>query len=304
MSENLANLGKVTVIGCGLIGGSLVKALHAKGAAAEICAVDTPEVLKAAEPYLDGWAEAGSKEASFLVGGSDLVVLAVPIGAIIGSLDWVLTAVRKGAVVTDTGSVKMPIVAAARSHPNAQSFVAGHPMAGREVGGFDASSADLFERARWFLAEDGAEGVPRPDRESFDRVAALARAVGAEPAVLDAGAHDRAMAYVSHAPQLFASAIYSVAARAGVLGEAGPGFRDVTRISGAPASTWHDIFETNREALGAALGEILEPLVELRRLLATGDERAIACALALLDEAHAAKVKRQAEVRTKSEPAR
>src|SRR5262249_10917199 len=156
MPANLANLGKVTVIGCGLIGGSLVKALRSRGAAAEICAVDTREVLAAAEPYLDGWAEGGSKEASFLVGGSDLVVLAVPIGAIIASLGWVLSAVRKGAVVTDTGSVKMPIVAAARSHANARSFVAGHPMAGREVGGFDASSAELFERARWFLAEDGA----------------------------------------------------------------------------------------------------------------------------------------------------
>jgi prephenate dehydrogenase len=302
MPANLANLGKVTVIGCGLIGGSLVKALRARGAAAEIRAVDSPDVLRTAQAYLDGAAEPASKEAMALVAGSDLVVLAMPIGAIIDSLDWVLSTVRKGAVVTDTGSVKMPIVATARSHANAASFVAGHPMAGREVGGFDASSADLFERARWFLVED--EALRAPDRTRFDRVEALARAAGAEPAILDASAHDRAMGYVSHAPQLVASAIYAVAARAGVLDEAGPGFRDVTRISGAPASTWRDIFETNRDALAAALGEILDPLTEIRRLLMAGDERAIAGALALLDEAHTAKAKRQAEHRLKSEPPR
>jgi prephenate dehydrogenase len=303
MAANPATLGNVTVIGCGLIGGSLVKALHARGGADEISAVDTADVLARAEPYLSGWAEPGSSRATALVEASDLVVLAVPIGAIIGSLDWVLTTVRKGSVVTDTGSVKKPIVAAARSHANAASFVAGHPMAGREVGGFEASSADLFERARWFLVEDAA-GAPGSRPATIDRVAALARAVGAEPAILDADTHDRAMAYVSHAPQLVASAVYSVAARAGVLGEAGPGFRDVTRISGAPASTWRDIFETNRDALAVALGEILEPLVELRRLLQSGDEKAIASAMALLDEAHAAKAKQKAEVQPKSEPTR
>src|SRR5689334_16299845 len=136
----LATLGRVTVIGCGLIGGSLVKALRAKGGAESVSAVDGAEVLKKAGPWLDASAEAGSAEAKALVAGSDLVVLAVPIGAIIGSLGWVLSTVQKGAVVTDTGSVKKPIVAAARAHGNAAAFVAGHPMAGREVGGFEASS--------------------------------------------------------------------------------------------------------------------------------------------------------------------
>src|SRR5258705_9357003 len=131
----LATLGKVTVIGCGLIGGSLVKALRARGGAASVSGVDAVDVLKKAEPYLDGWAETGSPQAKALVAGSDLVVLAVPIGAIIGSLGWVLTTVQKGAVVTDTGSVKKPIVAAAGAHANAAAFVAGHPLSGRELGG-------------------------------------------------------------------------------------------------------------------------------------------------------------------------
>jgi prephenate dehydrogenase len=142
------------------------------------------------------------------------------------------------------------------------------------------------------------------DPASWNRVIALAEAVGAIPLSTGAQAHDRAMSYVSHAPQLIASAIYSVAARAGVLGEAGPGFRDVTRISGAPVSTWRDIFQTNRVEIAAALGEILEPLIEVRRLLSEGDEAAVGSAIALLEQAHSAKVKRQAELRPKSEPSR
>jgi prephenate dehydrogenase len=295
-----AALRQVTVIGCGLIGGSLVKALRARRAAARLSAIDRPDVLRAARPYLDADADAGSTKATSLVASSDLVILAMPIGAIISSLDWVLASIPQGGVVTDTGSVKRPIVVAARSNANAASFVAGHPMAGREVGGFEASSADLFEKARWFLVKDA--GTDGRDRQSVDRVVALARAVGAEPMEIEAGAHDRAMAYVSHAPQLVASAVYSVAARAGVLDQAGPGFRDVTRISGGPASTWRDIFDANRDELASALGEILEPLVELRRRLVEGDATAIASAVALLDEAHAAKAKRLSEMPPKGEP--
>jgi prephenate dehydrogenase len=292
-------LGQVTVIGCGLIGGSLVKALRARGAAARLCAVDASVVLDGARSYLDDCADTGSSKATNLVATSDLVVLAMPISAIIGNLGWVLGAIQSGAVVTDTGSVKEPIVAAARSNPNAASFVGGHPMAGREVGGFEASTADLFERARWFLVAEASGQEQGPNRPAFDRVVALVGSVGSEPTTIDAAMHDRAMAYVSHAPQLIASAVYSVAARAGVLGEAGPGFRDVTRISGAPAATWRDIFETNRKELASALAEIIEPLAELRRLLEMGDRSGVDLAVGLLEGALSAK--RQFTVRPKSE---
>src|SRR5882672_5044579 len=97
------------------------------------------------------------------------------------------------------------------------------------------------------------------------------------------------MAYVSHVPQLIASALYGVAARAGVLGEAGPGFRDLTRIAGGPPSMWRDIFESNRQEIAGALGHILEPLIDPRSKLLAGDEKAIDAAIALLDRAHEAK---------------
>jgi prephenate dehydrogenase len=284
-------LRQVTVIGCGLIGGSLVKGLHTRGGARRVCAVDYAEVLAAAGPYVDDSAEPGSVRSLELVEAADLVVLAMPIGAIVKSLPRVLDGLGEDGVVTDTGSVKKPVVSAAGAHARASRFVAGHPMAGREIGGFEASAADLFERARWFLAVEGTDASRAPDRTAVDRVVELAQALGAEPMVIDAEGHDRAMAYVSHAPQLISSAIYSIAARAGVLGKAGSGFRDVTRISGGPTSTWRDIFETNRHELAKALGQILEPLVELRRRLAADDDGAIAAALALLEEAHQAKAR-------------
>jgi prephenate dehydrogenase len=288
-------LGRVTVIGCGLIGGSVVKRLWAREAARSLSAVDCEEVLALARPYLDGAALPGSDQAAELVAKSDLIVLATPVGSIVRDMGWVLDAAVPGAVVTDTGSVKKPIVDAAARHVNGSSFVGGHPMAGREVGGFDASSPDLFERTRWFLVEGapGAAGEGHADQgaraRAIARVMDLARVLGAEPTIVDPEVHDRAMAYVSHAPQLVASALYVVAARAGVLTEAGSGFRDVTRIAGGPLSMWRDIFAGNRTWIAATLGEISESLARVRDALAEGGESGIVAALALLEEAQTAR---------------
>ncbi|HMJ56276.1 MAG TPA: prephenate dehydrogenase dimerization domain-containing protein, partial [Polyangiaceae bacterium] len=175
-------------------------------------------------------------------------------------------------------------------------FVGGHPMAGREVGGFEASSSGLFEQTSWFVtqrgqdaADSGAGPVPKTDPRALPRALDLARVVGADPTIVDADAHDRAMAYVSHTPQLLASALYGVAARAGVLREAGSGFRDVTRIAGGSSSMWRDIFAANREQIAAALGEILEPLVRAQEALVAGDEAGLLAVLRLLEDAQAAR---------------
>jgi prephenate dehydrogenase len=280
-------LGRVVVVGCGLIGGSIVQGLRKTGGAERLSAVDHPPVLSLARRYVDAAAAPETPEARELAREADLVVLAVPVFAIIQSLQWVLDAIGEHTVVTDTGSVKMPILTAARSHPRGGRFVGGHPMAGRETGGFESASGDLFEGTRWFvMSQSSTVSSANPAQ---GRVVALAQAVGAEPKILDADTHDRAMAYVSHVPQLLASALYGVSAGAGVLGEAGPGFRDVTRIAGGPPSMWRDIFQSNRREIAGALAQILEPLVALRDQLAAGDDRAIDAAVALLERAHRAK---------------
>ena len=131
-------LGRVTVVGCGLIGGSIVQSLRKGRRSSGIFAVDRQQVLSVARPHLDAAAEPGTAQAEELVRGSDLVILALPVFAIIQNLDWVLGAIGEDAVVTDTGSVKKAILESARSHPRAGRFVAGHPMAGRETGGFES----------------------------------------------------------------------------------------------------------------------------------------------------------------------
>jgi prephenate dehydrogenase len=290
-------LGRVTIIGCGLIGGSLVKCLRERKAALRLAGVDREEVLAAVRPYLDGSATPGSTGATELVAESDTIVLATPVGTIVKDLAWALDTAGPDAIVTDTGSVKRPVIDAAARHERGACFIGGHPMAGREVGGFEASSGALFERTYWFLVQGepsaadaaAARGREETRARALVRASELARVAAAEPIVMDAAAHDRAMAYVSHAPQIVASALYGAAARAGVLREAGSGFRDVTRIAGGPSSTWRDIFAANREQIAAALGDILEPLARARDALVEGEEAGLRAVLTLLEEAYAAR---------------
>jgi prephenate dehydrogenase len=305
-------LGRVTVIGCGLIGGSLVKRLRDRHEAVRVSAIDRQEVLDAARAYLDDGATPGAPAAVALVADSDLVVLATPTSTIVRDIGWVLDAVGPDAVVTDTGSVKQPIVEAAARQQRAERFVGGHPMAGREIGGFDASSPGLFEGTRWFIvAGTSLEGATErsPDStvrmtysDAMARVVELVGAVGAEPIFVEADAHDRAMAYVSHVPQLLASALYAVAARAGVLGQAGAGFRDVTRIAGGPRAMWRDIFEANRQKIATALGDVVDPLVRVRDALAQDGEAGLSAALDLLEQAYLARSKLLSSDRSSTEP--
>jgi len=282
-------LGRVTVVGCGLIGGSLVKSLRAKKAAQGIGAIDREEVLVAARPYLDRAATPGTPAAREMVGESDLVVLATPVASIVADLAGILDAMGPDGVVTDAGSVKRPMWEAVLRHEKRARFVGGHPMTGREVGGFASSAPNLFEHAHWFIVEGPSAGQRVADAVAVARVGDLVGALGAEPVAIDAAAHDRAMAYVSHAPQLVASALYGVAARAGVLAAAGSGFRDTTRIAGGPTAMWRGIFDANRQAIATALAEILDPLVRARDALAAGDEAGLAAALSLLEAAQSAK---------------
>jgi prephenate dehydrogenase len=150
-------------------------------------------------------------------------------------------------VITDVSSVKRPIVAAARRLRLAR-FVGGHPMAGRERSGFAASSADLFRGAPWILT---------PSAPAARRVVArLARAAGARPVVLPEAAHDRAMAHLSHLPQVVAWALAAAArgdrVTARLLRLAGPGFRDMTRLAASPRALWREVLGQNADEIARA----------------------------------------------------
>lgn len=276
-------IGRVAIVGCGLIGGSLVKALRERKAAGAISAVDREAVLADAGPFLDDAAAPESEHASRLVCEADIVVLAMPVGAIVSQLRHILDLVRADGVVTDTGSVKHAMLARAASHPRAARYLPGHPMAGREIGGFGASSATLFEGTRWYVVPDAA--APGVEERTVD----LITAVGATPVVISAEEHDRAMAYVSHTPQLVASALIALAKRAGALGDAGPGFRDTTRIAGGPTAVWRDILWENRAPVARSLRELVEILAnaasQLSQTGASADSPSIDPLIALLEEA-------------------
>jgi prephenate dehydrogenase len=176
--------------------------------------------------------------------------------------------VRGQSIITDVGSTKRAMVHAARDLPMRLKFVGGHPLAGAATGGLEAARADLFRDRPWILTAPA-------ELAEVARLSEMARAVGAQPCLMDPITHDRMMAYVSHLPQLAVSALMQVVGeRAGAEGLrlAGNGLRDSTRLASSPAGTWRDVTATNVDALGVAIDDLITALRRLKRDLAAGDD--------------------------------
>jgi prephenate dehydrogenase len=249
----------VAIIGLGLVGGSLARALTRAGY--RVIGVDRPRVLRRAR--LAGAFTAGTTRVEDAAAQADVVVLAAPPRANLALMRRLARSFRARAragagrravrvrppLVTDVGSVKAPICAAAARL--GVRFVGGHPVAGNEGSGFAASSPDLFRGRAWVLTP--AIG-PVSD---WARAAALARAVGARPVRLLPDEHDQALAFLSHAPQVVAWALFEAAAADPVarrhLALAGPGFRDMTRLARSPRALWSEILAANRGQVLRAL---------------------------------------------------
>lgn len=247
----------VAVVGLGLIGGSLARALAAKGY--RVLGVEPRARARAA-------ARRAKAVAAFLPGvgaalaRADVVLLAAPPLANRELLREIAGAAPgRRPIVSDVSSVKRPILAEARRLRGVD-FVGGHPMAGRERGGFAASDASLFEGRPWVLCG----GSARARRA----LAALARAAGARPVAVPAGEHDRAVALLSHLPQLVSWALADAARRDPVarrrLGLAGPGWADMTRLARSPRGLWREIVGENRRELDRALRAFLSALGRAR----------------------------------------
>lgn len=246
----------LAVLGPGLIGGSILLAAGERHPDLRLTAWsrDPAELAALAARRLP---IRGTDDLASAVSDADLVVLCVPPAAIIPLGQGLATHLPPGAVVTDVGSVKTPIVAALGPVFPGR-FVGGHPMAGRERGGFGMARADLFEGALCLLTP-GADAAP----EAVARVETLWRTLGCRAVRhVSPAEHDRAVALVSHLPHLLAGALLAVtdpAARAC----AGPGFRDSTRLAAGPPELWKEILSLNRPAVKDAL---LALAGELRRL--------------------------------------
>ncbi|MEZ5317084.1 MAG: prephenate dehydrogenase/arogenate dehydrogenase family protein [Vicinamibacterales bacterium] len=255
-----APLAHVGVVGLGLVGGSVARAVRRVWPAATVTGLDQPDVIETARR-----ADAITRGVADLadLDGADLVVLATPVPGILAHLE---AAARAGfsSLLTDVGSVKRTVVETAAAR-GVRRFVGGHPMAGDTRTGFAASRADLFAGRPWFVtAPPGAAGPAGED--DARAVDALARALGAEPVRMAADAHDRLVAYLSHLPQLVSVAVMTAATEAcGVeaLGLSGSGFADVTRLAASDGDLWsgiltanHDYVEEAARAVAAVLGRL------------------------------------------------
>ena len=273
MTDQQAPVARVHIVGAGLIGASIGLGLSAEGWPVTI-ADRSPDVERLARGL-----GAGAK----LDSGPDpdLVVVAVPPAAAIREI---LDALARwpGAVVTDVASVKAPLAAAVAAAGMSARYVGSHPMAGREVSGAAAAQGDLFRARPWVICADGASDA------AVTLVRNVAEALGADVVAIEAAAHDAAVARLSHAPQVAASAV--AAALAGLaptdLGLAGQGLRDVTRIAASDPAMWTDIARLNEFHLRAALGDIVRDLEAVR------DSTDIGEALAALIERGRAEVAR------------
>jgi prephenate dehydrogenase len=244
----------VAVVGLGLVGGSLARALTAAGY--RVIGHDRAAVMRAASAA--GAVAVAAPSLGEAVADADVVVLAASPRTNRRLLPEAARAARAGAVLTDVGSVKRGICADARRRGIAR-FVGGHPMAGRETSGFAASRPDLF-RDRWWILTPDSGFAPAALRT----VRALVRAAGARPIVMKPAEHDRAVAYLSHVPQVLAWALLAAARSDKVasrrLAVAGPAFRDMTRLAGSPRPLWREILHENRV-------EVRQALAALRRAL-------------------------------------
>lgn len=247
----------IAIVGLGLIGGSIALAVREHWPASRVVGVDGPAVL--AHALGSGAIERGAEDIASL-SGVDLVILAAPVRQNVGLLARLSSLAP--VVVTDVSGTKREIVRAARALPVSVSFVGGHPLSGGERGGFAFARGDLFAGRPWIFTPDGdheAEGVARLSR--------FVEGFGARVTVMDAAEHDRLMAFLSHLPQLTASALMEVAGRAAGadgLRLAGRGLVDTTRLASSPANVWRDICLTNADALGEALDLLIERLTRMR----------------------------------------
>ena len=257
---------RLTVVGPGLIGGSVARGVRARGLAGEVVVVARHEA--AVRTAVDaGAADAGTTDLATGVAGAALVVLCAPVGALPALIRGAWSHLAPGAVLTDAGSVKQSVVTAAEACPARAnvSFVGGHPMAGSERSGLEASDPDLFEGRLALLTPTA--GTPPT---AVAAVTALWEGLGSTVRSLPAEAHDRLVAQISHVPHLVAYALVA-SAEGDALLLAGRGFVDTTRIAASAEGLWTDIFRQNREPLFDALTRVEAVLGRWRDLAARGD---------------------------------
>jgi prephenate dehydrogenase len=258
----------ITIIGVGLLGGSIGLALRKLSPQTVIAGVGRRE-SSLAEARGIGAIDVATTDATDVVGDSDLVVLCTPVGAFSRHLAQIEPHLKPGCVVTDVGSTKAEVVTAANNILGPQRFLGSHPMAGMEKKGPQYATADLYRDALCILTP-----VEASPRDLVNRIDGFWRQLGMRTLELDPQAHDQAVAAVSHVPHLLSSLLMNLPAP-GALPLAATGLRDMTRLAAGDPEMWRDITLTNREAILQALTRLQENLRVLGDIVQRGDARGI-----------------------------
>jgi prephenate dehydrogenase len=263
-------LTRIAVLGVGLIGGSIGLAARRRLDADVVGFDPDPATLeRALESGAIGRAAAAVGDACE---GVETVFCAAPVGGLSTLVAEALEASGPDTVVSDVGSTKREIVATLGDD---ERFIGGHPLAGAETAGVGNARADLFEGARWYLTP-----TERSSGLLYDRLQRTVAGLGARPQAIDAAAHDRLLATISHLPHVVANALAAEAAAeltrdSERMPEVGPSFRDTTRVAGANPAIWADIFASNSEAVAEAVEAVARRLDDAATLIRSGDREAV-----------------------------
>ena len=274
--ESLPKFNRLCLIGIGLIGSSIARAVRLKGLADEIvCSARTQDTRRIA-------LELGIVDKAFdnpldAVKGSDLVIFCSPIGTYGEIAEECGPGLEKGALVSDVGSVKKMVVDVIEPHiPEGVDFVAGHPVAGTEKSGPAAGFADLFE-GRWCILTPSKKSTDA----AVEKLTQFWTAIGSNVEVMDPAHHDLVLAITSHVPHLIAYNIVGTAddmeevTQSEVIKYSAGGFRDFTRIAASDPTMWRDVFLHNKDAVLEMLGRFTEDLTALQRAIRWGDGDAL-----------------------------
>ena len=263
---------RVALIGAGLIGSSLGRAIRQEQLAKSVAAYSRRSDTRERLSHL-GIVDNVAKSIKEAVDDADLIIISVPVGASEDVAKKLGPHIKPGAIVTDTGSVKESVIRAVVPHlPNSANFVPGHPIAGTENSGPEAGFASLFE-GRWCVI------TPTNDtnQSAIDKVTNLWQRMGSKVDIMSAAHHDKVLAITSHIPHLIAFNIVGTVAdleddtKMEAVKYAAGGFRDFTRIAASDPEMWRDVFMENREAVLEMLGRFSEDLSALQRAIRRGD---------------------------------
>lgn len=267
---------QITIIGTGLIGGSLGLALRKEKFKGKIIGCDRPEVLRRAQRLRA--IDEGVIDPLKACDGSDIVVLATPVGAIIELIErlgpHLVSRLGSKVLLTDVGSTKAEITSRAAKvfgDKAQKSFLAGHPMAGKENSGIESADPDLFRGAVWFITPISGQTLRSGLAKEY---VSLLKKIGAKVEVLDPEMHDQLCAWISHVPQMISTALASslvdeYGENAPLLDSGGRALREMTRIAASPYTMWRDIALTNKKSIAGALLKLEQRLAHVRENLDT-----------------------------------